>query len=265
MAALLDIDGLDVSFGDRIVVRDFSCRLSAGERLGIVGELGSGKSLSTRALMGLLPPRAAARSRRYAFDGATYDVAQPKALSALRGRGIALVLQDPKVALNPTMTAGAQIAEVCGRMRALELLADVGLREPERVYDQFPGALSGGMGQRVMIAMMLAAEPKLLIADEPTSALDVTVAQGVLALLDEIIAARRMALILISHDLDLAGAFCEQILVMYAGRIVERIGASDLEKARHPYTRGLLQCRPRIEDRGRTLPTLSRDPAWSQG
>lgn len=261
--ALLEIEGLNVAVAGRKLVRDFSCRIEAGERLGLVGESGSGKSLSVRALVGLLPSRVQASAARFVFDGEARDVSDAKSLARLRGGGIAMVLQDPKYALNPTMTAGDQVAEVCGRGRALDLLARVGLPDAERVFDQHPGALSGGMGQRVMIAMMLAAEPKLLIADEPTSALDVTVANGVLALLDEIVAERRMALLFISHDLDLAGAFCDRIHVMYAGRVVERLAARSLARAEHPYTRGLLACRPRVDAPPGPLPTLRRDPAWS--
>ena len=261
---LLDIAGLDVAFADKRVVRDFACAIGPGERIGLVGESGSGKSLSARALIGLLPAGARAKATRYRFDRSTFDPADPRALARLRGRGIAMVLQDPKYSLNPTMSAGAQIAEVCGRRRALELLAEVGMREPELVFELFPGALSGGMGQRVMIAMMLAAEPKLLIADEPTSALDVTIANGVLALLDRLVEARRMALLFISHDLDLVGGFCDRVLVMYAGRVVETLAARDLNEARHPYTRGLLACRPRLDAPPGPLPTLRRDPAWSE-
>jgi peptide/nickel transport system ATP-binding protein len=261
-APLLEIVGLDVAFGERRVVRDFAVAVAPGERVGLVGESGSGKSLSARALIGLLPKGARAQAASYRFDGAAFDPASPSMLARLRGRGIAMVLQDPKYSLNPTMTAGAQIAEVCGRSRALALLAEVGLGEPERVFDQYPGALSGGMGQRVMIAMMLAAEPKLLIADEPTSALDVTVANGVLALLDRIVVARRMALLFISHDLDLVGQFCDRVLVMYAGRVVERLATRALDNATHPYTRGLLACRPRLDAPLGPLPTLTRDPSW---
>lgn len=262
--ALLDIDGLDVAFGGRGVLFGFSCAIREGERLGLVGESGSGKSIAARALIGLLPPTARAGAKRYRFDGVDYDVARGKSLARLRGRGIAMVLQDPRYALNPTMTAGEQIAEVCGRSRALELLAEVGLGRPERVFGQFPNELSGGMGQRVMIAMMLASEPKLLIADEPTSALDVTVAHGILELLDGLVASRRMSLLFISHDLGLASSFCDRLMVMYRGRVLERIAAADFESSTHPYTQGLLRCRPKLGGPREALPTLVRDAAWER-
>jgi peptide/nickel transport system ATP-binding protein len=148
------------------------------------------------------------------------------------------------------------------RRRALEMLEAVRIRDPERIARLYPHEVSGGMGQRIMIAMMLAPEPDLLIADEPTSALDVTVQMQVLAILDDLVAKRGMGLIFISHDLDLVASFCDRVLVMYGGRVMEELRARDLASASHPYTRGLLDSLPRIDRPREELPTLSRDPSW---
>jgi len=148
------------------------------------------------------------------------------------------------------------------RERALDMLAQVRIRDPKRVYDLYPHQVSGGMGQRIMIAMMLVPEPELLIADEPTSALDVTVRMQVLAILDDLVSRRGLALVFISHDLNLVATFCDRVLVMYAGRIVEECRASELAHARHPYTRGLLEALPRLGSPRERLPVLQRDAAW---
>jgi peptide/nickel transport system ATP-binding protein len=199
--------------------------------------------------------------------------ASDRQMREIRGRRISLVLQDPKYSLNPVMTVGDQIAEAyrlhakvgraAARRRAIEMLGAVRIRDPERVYGLYPHEVSGGMGQRIMIAMMLIPEPDLLIADEPTSALDVTVQMQVLAILDDLVTTRGMGLIFISHDLNLVASFCDRILVMYAGRVVEACRASELHAATHPYTRGLLESLPRIDDDRAELPTLRRDPAWA--
>ncbi|HEY1091194.1 MAG TPA: ABC transporter ATP-binding protein, partial [Burkholderiaceae bacterium] len=191
---------------------------------------------------------------------------------SLRGGRIAMVLQDPKYSLNPVLRIGAQIEETLhthrklsgkdARQRMLAALAEVGIEAPERVARLYPHEVSGGMGQRVMIAMMLIAEPELLIADEPTSALDVTVQLQVLGVLDELVRRRGMGLIFISHDLRLVASFCDRVLVMYAGRVVEEIASGRLHEARHPYTRGLLDCLPVLGQSRHPLPTLQRDEAW---
>jgi peptide/nickel transport system ATP-binding protein len=183
-----------------------------------------------------------------------------------------MVMQDPKFSLNPVMTVGEQIAEAYrahsnagqreAREKALAMLEAVRIREPARVYRLYPHEVSGGMGQRVMIAMMLAPDPDLLVADEPTSALDVTVQMQVLAILDDLVSRRGMGLIFISHDLTLVGSFCDRVLVMYGGRVVETLAARDLTAAQHPYTRGLMACLPTVEGREGELPVLARDPAW---
>ncbi len=245
------------------------------EKFGIVGESGSGKSLTARALVRLLPRQARLTADRLAFDGLDLLTAGEAGLRKLRGRRAGLIMQDPKYALNPVMTAGAQVAEAWRAHRggsrsramaaAIDLLSQVKLREPARVAERYPHELSGGMGQRVMIAMMLAPDPDLLIADEPTSALDATVQADILRLIDELVQARGMALILISHDLALVAHFCDRVAVMYAGRVVEELPARDLVRAQHPYTRGLLACVPRLSRPQARLPVLQRDAAWQTG
>ena len=278
MSALLEVEDLRVSFpaptGPFHAVRGVSFSLGR-ERLGIVGESGSGKSLTGRAILRLLPANAMLSARRLAFDGTDMLGASTRTLRAIRGSRISLVLQDPKYSLNPVMRVGEQIAEAArihggvppaeAKRRALAMLEAVRIRDPERVYRLYPHEVSGGMGQRIMIAMMLVPEPDLLIADEPTSALDVTVQMQVLAILDDLVSRRGMGLIFISHDLDLVASFCDRVLVMYAGRVVEERAARDLANATHPYTRGLLQSLPRIDDDRGELPTLARDPAWRDG
>jgi peptide/nickel transport system ATP-binding protein len=275
MGALLHVDNLHVSFKSPKetvdAVRGISFSMGR-EKLGIVGESGSGKSVTCRALLGLIRPPGIVRYDRIRFDRADLDPADPRRMQAIRGRRIAMVMQDPKYSLNPVMTVGRQIAEACrihhragrqaARRKALEMLAAVRIHRPERVYEAYPHQVSGGMGQRIMIAMMLIADPDLLIADEPTSALDVTVRRQLLAIMDDLVQARRMGLIFISHDLNLVARFCDRIIIMYAGRIMETCAATDLHQARHPYTRGLLNCLPQIDKPAAELPVLQRDPAW---
>jgi peptide/nickel transport system ATP-binding protein len=267
---LLEVEDLRVTFptptGPFRAVRGVSFTLGR-ERLGIVGESGSGKSLTGRSLLRLLPAHAKLEAKRLRFDGQDLLTASPREMRALRGKRISLVLQDPKYSLNPVMRVGEQIAEAVRdrgdpKRRALEMLEAVRIRDPERVFNLYPHEVSGGMGQRIMIAMMLAPEPDLLIADEPTSALDVTVQMQVLAILDDLVAKRGMGLIFISHDLDLVSSFCDRVLVMYGGRVMEERNARDLRAATHPYTQGLLNSLPRINDDRAELPTLKRDPAW---
>jgi peptide/nickel transport system ATP-binding protein len=278
MTPLLQVEDLRVTFptpnGPFQAVRGVSFSLGR-ERVGIVGESGSGKSLTGRAILRLLAPSARLEARRLAFDGIDLLAASPRTLRGIRGRRISLVMQDPKYSLNPVMRVGDQIAEAArvhggissreARRKALGMLESVRIRDPERVARLYPHEVSGGMGQRIMIAMMLVPEPDLLIADEPTSALDVTVQMQVLAILDEQVAQRGMGLILISHDLDLVSTFCDRVLVMYGGRVLEERRASELAAATHPYTRGLLSSMPRIGETRSELPTLQRDPSWLEG
>jgi peptide/nickel transport system ATP-binding protein len=273
--ALLCVEDLWVSFattnGLVEAIRGVSFQLGR-EKLGIVGESGSGKSQTGRAILGLIRPPGEFRAKRLEFDGIDLLSLTERQRRKIRGRRIALVMQDPKFSLNPVMTVGQQITESYrlhskvsrseARDQALEMLRQVRIHDPERVLHLYPHELSGGMGQRIMIAMMLITGPDLLIADEPTSALDVTVRLQVLAILDELVTERGMGLIFISHDLNLIASFCDRVLVMYAGKVLEAIPASRLYEATHPYTRGLLNCLPKIEKRRQLLPVLERDPAW---
>jgi peptide/nickel transport system ATP-binding protein len=276
-APLLIVRNLRVVYpgdeGEVVAVRNASFTLGR-ERLGIVGESGSGKSTTGRAIMGLVaaPGRVEAEELRLG----DYDLTRldERGFRRLRGKRVAMILQDPKYSLDPVMTVGHQIAEThrchfhssatAARLAALEMLHAVHIRDPERVYALYPHQVSGGMGQRVMIAMMLIAGPDLLIADEPTSALDVTVQHQVLAIMDDLVRGRGMGLILISHNLHLVSSFCDRVLVMYAGRVVETCIASELAEARHPYTRGLLASLPELGRRRAELPQLQRDPAWAE-
>jgi peptide/nickel transport system ATP-binding protein len=276
MKPLLDVKKLSVRFPTRTgvieAVRGISFTLGR-ERLGIVGESGSGKSQTGRAIMGLTPANAEISADRLEFDGIDLLKAPPRLRRDLRGKRIAMILQDPKYSLNPVMTIGRQIVETLrahekvgqaeARERALAMLEAVQIRDVSRVYDLHPHEVSGGMGQRAMIAMMLIAGPELLIADEPTSALDVTVQLDILRILDRLVAERGMGLIFISHDLRLVSSFCDRVIVMYAGRIVEELPASELSRATHPYTQGLLNCMPRIGEDRHPLPVLDRRPEWA--
>lgn len=270
---ILTVEKLNIRFntpvGEVHAVRDVSFTMGR-EKLAIVGESGSGKSQTGRAILGLTPGKVTAD--KLAFHGQSLLNLTPKQWREVRGKRIAMVMQDPKYSLNPVMTIGDQLLEAArgikegaaARQHALGMLASVRIRDPERVYRAWPHELSGGMGQRAMIAMMLMAEPELLIADEPTSALDVTVRLQVLAILDDLVKTRDMGLIFISHDLNLVRTFCDRVLVMYAGQVLERLTASELEQAKHPYTRGLLACPPEIDHRRPRLPVLQRDPSWME-
>ena len=274
---LVEVRGLRVAFpspaGPVEAVRGVSLTLGR-EKLGIVGESGSGKSLTARAILRLLPPAARLSAERLAFDGIDMLAANGRALRRVRGRRAGLVLQDPKFSLNPVMTVGAQVAEAwrlhkggsrrAAREAAVALLDQVLIRDPARVAALYPHELSGGMGQRVMIAMMLAPDPELLIADEPTSALDATVQAEILRLIEDLVSKRGMGLILISHDLPLVSHFCDRVMVMYAGRTLEELPAGELTRAAHPYTRGLLACLPSLTHPRARLATLARDPAWAE-
>lgn len=262
MSALLDARNLRVSFdvpaGPLQAVRGVDLRLERGEALGIVGETGSGKSVATSALLGLLPPTARVEADVLTFAdrpllrGGAID---PSAVAAVRGRGIGMIFQDPSSALNPLLSIGRVMGDVLrrhqglrgamARTRAVELLGRVGLPEPDRVFDAHPHQLSGGMKQRAAIATALAARPTLLVADEPTTALDATVQAQVLALLATLQRDSGVAMIFISHDLAVVSRVCSRVAVMYAGRIVEEAPVQRLFSApAHPYTRGLFAARP---------------------
>ena len=273
---LVEIENLKIAFQTRPsrfeAVRGVSMKLGT-EKLGIVGESGSGKSLTARALMKLLPSNADIRADKLAFDGIDVLSASEKQMRQIRGKRAGFILQDPKYSLNPVKTMGAQIAEAWrahkgGSKRAameaaIALLDQVKIRNPRQVASSYAHEVSGGMGQRVMIAMMLAPDPELLIADEPTSALDATVQAEILRLIEELVSERGMGLILISHDLPLVSHFCDRVAVMYSGRVMEELKASELLKAEHPYTKGLLNCIPSLTHPRERLPVLNRDAAWS--
>jgi len=272
---LLTVENLRVSFPTRTglveAVRGVSFTLGK-ERLGIVGESGSGKSQTGRAIMGLTPGHAKITADALRFGDIDLLTAPAKQRRTIRGKRIAMILQDPKYSLNPVMTIGRQIVETLktherigyseAKKRALDMLEAVQIRDPERVFNLYPHEVSGGMGQRVMIAMMLVCGPELLIADEPTSALDVTVQLEVLDILDKLVRERGMGLIFVSHDLRLVSSFCDRVLVMYAGRVVEELPSADLQNAKHPYTQGLLNCLPKIGEHRHPLPVLQRQAEW---
>lgn len=272
---LLSVEKLNVSFPGRggvtRAVRDVSFTLGR-ERLGIVGESGSGKSTTGRAVLGLIPRPGLVEAQRLEFKGENLLAYRSADWQALRGKRVSMVMQDPKYSLNPVIRIGEQIQETYrlhrrttaadAKSRTLAMLDAVQIRDPDMVYNLYPHQLSGGMGQRAMIAMMLITEPDLLIADEPTSALDVTVQNGVLRILDDLVRDRGMGLIFISHNLTVVSSFCDRVLVMYAGRIVEECEARALEHATHPYTRALIQSVPSLERPQAELATVTRDPAW---
>ncbi|MEC5317939.1 ABC transporter ATP-binding protein [Brenneria populi subsp. brevivirga] len=275
---LLDVQDLNIVFKgaheDNHAVRDVSFQVGR-EKVAIVGESGSGKSQTCRALLKLTPKIGRISARAIRFGEIDLLNASEKQMRAVRGNRISMILQDPKFSLNPLMRIGHQITEAyrlhtrvgykVAREKALAMLESVRIRDCENVFERYPHEISGGMGQRVMIAMMLIPEPDLIIADEPTSALDVTVRQQVLAILDEQLARRNTGLLFITHDLNLVSRFCDRVLVMYAGRVVEEILASRLRDARHPYTQALLASQPRLHHPVETLSVPARDPAWLTG
>ncbi|NTT87843.1 ABC transporter ATP-binding protein [Tabrizicola fusiformis] len=271
---ILDVKNLCVRYpgAPADAVRGVSFQLGR-ERLGIVGESGSGKSTVGRALLRLLPG-AVISADTLRFEETDLLALSERDMLKVRGRRMSMILQDPKFSLNPIQQVGHQVAETylrhfrCtkaeARAKVLEMLAAVKIRDPERVHDLYPHEISGGMGQRVMIAMMLLADPDLVIADEPTSALDVTVRLQVLNILDGLVKDRGIGLIMISHDLNLVRNFCDRVLIMYAGRVVEVLKAGEFGQARHPYTQGLLAAQPRIGGNHAPLAVLDRKPEWKE-
>ena len=272
---LLDVDGLTVEFptsrGPLRAVDGVSCQLEQGKTLGVVGESGSGKSALLRSIMGLYPPRIASRSGSVRFAGREL-VGLPRAdLRKLWGSEMSVVFQDPMTSLNPVVRVGRQVAEsvhsrdgeeVDVRERSLELLRLVDIPEPERRLRQYPHELSGGMRQRIAIAVALAGSPKLLLADEPTTALDVTVQAQILELLGKLQAEFNMAMILVSHDLGVVVNYTENIIVMYAGQVVERAPTQAVFRGtRMPYTEALIRSIPKLGDASHTrLHTIGGRP-----
>jgi peptide/nickel transport system ATP-binding protein len=276
MMSLLDIENLRVSFpseqGPVEVVKGISFELGR-ERLGIVGESGSGKSMTGRSILRLIDKPGIVTADKMEFDGLDLTTLPNKQMRALRGARISMVMQDPKFSLNPVIRIGDQIAEVLSfhsklnarqrRTRVLESLEAVRITDPERVYKLYPHEVSGGMGQRIMIAMMVILEPDLMIADEPTSALDVSVQAQVLDIMDDLVTRTGMGLIIISHDLNMVARYCDRILVMFNGEIVETCAANELANAMHPYTQGLLASMPTLDEHRDRLPVLDRDQLGS--
>jgi peptide/nickel transport system ATP-binding protein len=270
--SLIEIEGLRVCFhGDdgRITHAVDSVDLSVanGATLGLVGESGCGKSVTSLAIMGLLPKQTTKVTGKIRFDGLDLLKTSDQTLRDLRGNRLAMIFQEPMTSLNPSLTIGDQIIETIlrhrggsrrsARERAIELLRRVHIPSPERRIDEYPHKLSGGMRQRVMIAMALACDPRLLIADEPTTALDVTLQAQILELMRELKAASGAAIILITHDLGVVAEVCDEVAVMYAGEIVERAPVDELFAApQHPYTVGLLGSIPRLDDRAEQLATI---------
>jgi len=271
----LTVDSLNVRFvngkKEMHAVRDVSFTLGR-EKLAIVGESGSGKSTVGRSLLKLHPASTQISAKALRFGEVDLLSASEKAMQKIRGNRISMIMQDPKYSLNPVVKVGEQIAEAYlahhkasraeARERVLTMLEKVHIRDPKRVYDLYPHEVSGGMGQRIMIAMMVITSPEVIIADEPTSALDVSVRQQVLNVLEELVVENQMGLIFVSHDLNLVRNYCDRVLVMYAGRVVESLAAADLHHAEHPYTRGLLAALPSMDNRRPRLPVLQRDPLW---
>ena len=257
MTALLEVRDLTIAFPSAKPVRALNFSINARETVAIVGESGSGKSLTALGLMGLLPSNATIPDGRVVFDGRDLVQLPDSDYRKIRGRDIAMIFQEPMTSLNPVIPVGRQISEVvrlhhglspqAARQRAIELLDLVRIPDPQRRIDEYPHQFSGGMRQRVMIAIAVACSPKLLIADEPTTALDVTIQAQVLDLLDKLRRDLDMALLLITHDLGVVAEWADRVVVMYAGRKVEEAQYTELfQTPRHPYTRGLLNASPRL-------------------
>ena len=269
---LIEIEGLRVTFhGDagRIIhaVDQVDLSVAQGTTLGLVGESGCGKSVTSLAIMGLLSKQSAEVAGSIRFDGFDLLAVPDQTLRDLRGNRLAMIFQEPMTSLNPSFTIGDQIIETilrhrggsrrAARQRAIELLRRVHIPSPERRIDDYPHKLSGGMRQRVMIAIALACDPKLLIADEPTTALDVTLQAQILELMRELKAASNAAIILITHDLGVVAEVCDEVAVMYAGEIVERAPVDELfASPQHPYTVGLLGSIPRLDRQTQHLATI---------
>lgn len=263
---LLAVNDLTVAFptrrGPLYAVHGVSFTVEVGQTVGLVGESGSGKSVMLRTLIGLLPVSARVVDGSVSWQGRDLLRLRARQLQRLRGSEIGMVFQDPMTALNPVFSVGSQLRELlrvkgglsrtAAQRKAVELLGRVGIRDPRARLDDYPHQFSGGMRQRVLIALAIALDPRLLLADEPTTALDVTIQDQILALLADIQAETGMAMLFVSHDLGVIAQICDSVAVMYAGRILEAgPGASVLDTPRHPYTRGLLRALPKVSDRRR--------------
>ncbi|MBB4301425.1 peptide/nickel transport system ATP-binding protein [Rhodobium orientis] len=273
--SLLEIEGLRVQFrtatGVSRAVDGLSLSVDAGQVLAIVGESGCGKSVTAMAILGLLPEGISRADGTIRFEGRDLLALTDREMQKIRGKAVSMVFQEPMTSLNPVLTVGRQIGETLrlheglGRRateaRALEMLRLVGIPEPERRLKQYPHELSGGMRQRVMIAMALACNPRLLIADEPTTALDVTVQAQILDLMRDLIGRTGTGMVLITHDFGVVAEMAQRVVVMYAGRKVEEAPVRDLFAApRHPYTRALLDSMPRLTEGGEAPEELTEIP-----
>ncbi len=263
--AVLEVEDLHVSYGTTEIVRGVSFAVKPGEKIGLVGESGSGKSTLALAILGLLASGGSISRGKVSVLGTDLAKLADSGLNKIRGKDLSLVFQDPLNSLDPVKTIGAQIGEAIKqhnkkmskaaiRKRAVELLSSVGVSNPESRLSQYPHEYSGGMRQRVLIAIAVANNPAVLIADEPTTALDVTTQAQILELLDELVTTLGISVVLITHDLGVVAEFCDRVLVMYAGRVVESGKASDIfESAGHPYSAALLKSLP-LPGRNRSQP-----------
>jgi peptide/nickel transport system ATP-binding protein len=278
MTATLTVEGLKVAIGDANVLRGISLEVEPGEVRGLVGESGAGKSMLGRAVLGLLPSNATVTSGHIAFEGRDLLAMREVERRRLLGRRIALIPQDPMTSLNPVKRVGAQISSLlrhhlglskrAALARATELLTEVAIREPERVLSLYPHEISGGMRQRVLIAMAFACDPSLVIADEPTTALDVTVQRQVLQLVERLRKRHGSAVLFITHDLGVVAKICRSVSVLHAGRVLEEGETADvLMRPRHAYTRALLAATPRADRPAETLrpvPPALIEQLWSE-
>ena len=273
---VVDIQNLAVTFatdsGDVRAVDGVSLQVEPGEVLAIVGESGSGKTVTAKTLLGLLPETATTSGIVF-LGGEDIVTVSHKRLRELRGSRVAMVFQEPSSALNPVYTVGWQIAEGLrahgklsrkdARAKAIDIMERVGIPDATERVNYYPHQFSGGQKQRIVIAMALVLDPAVIVADEPTTALDVTVQARILALIDGLKSESKMAILLVSHDLAVIAGHCDRVIVMYAGKVVEQLKASELGNAQHPYTRGLLNCMPKIGADRHPLPVLDRKPEWA--
>jgi dipeptide transport system ATP-binding protein len=278
MTATLTVEGLKVVIGDANVLRGISLEVEPGEVRGLVGESGAGKSMLGRAVLGLLPANATVTSGHIAFEGRDLLAMRESERRSLLGHRIALIPQDPMTSLNPVKRVGMQVSSLlrhhlglskrAALLRATELLTEVAIREPERVLSLYPHEISGGMRQRVLIAMAFACDPSLVIADEPTTALDVTVQRQVLQLVERLRRSHGSAVLFITHDLGVVAKICRSMSVLHAGRVLEEGETADvLMRPRHAYTRALLAATPRADRPAETLrpvPPALIEQLWSE-
>ncbi|ABQ39051.1 ABC transporter ATP-binding protein [Bradyrhizobium sp. BTAi1] len=278
MSAVLEIDNLHVAIGAANVLRGVSLRVEAGEVRGLVGESGAGKSMVGRTIFGLLPAKAAIRAGQVQFEGRDLLAMPDKERRGLLGRRIALIPQDPMTSLNPVRRIGAQMVALlqlhlglskrAALDRAADLLAEVAIRDPARVLQLYPHELSGGMRQRVLIAMAFACDPALVIADEPTTALDVTVQRQVLQLVERMRQRHDAAILFVTHDLGVVAKICRSMTVLHAGRVLEDGPTADvLVKPHHAYTRALLAATPRADrpaDALKPVPPALIESLWAE-